>query len=401
MVPRSGKQKPTPAPNLSVVSNIPLSEPWLNGNEWDYLKECLDTNWVSSAGPFVERFEQAIKRQCRSAHAVPLVSGTAALHLALQVAGVQTGDYVIVSDLTFVAPVNAIRYLGARPILMDVQADTWQMDHELLAEKLAAETELREEGCYWPAGEGYIRALLPVHILGGSCNLEKLQQLAGQYQMALIEDASEALGALYDGKPCGSWGDMGVLSFNGNKIITSGGGGMLLCRENEQAVEARHLSTQARTDGLRYVHDQIGYNYRLSNLHAALGLAQLEQLDTFVLQRSRQADYYRNRLGELAVFGFQEHDPLCQPNHWLFSLVSPDKETLMQTLLKQEIQCRSLWTPMHQLPMFAESALWQREEGRSQSLRLFDGGISLPSSASLTESHLDRICEAIERFAKQ
>ncbi|MEL6589909.1 MAG: aminotransferase class I/II-fold pyridoxal phosphate-dependent enzyme [Bacteroidota bacterium] len=383
------------------MSNIPLSEPWLNGNEWAYLKECLDTNWVSSAGPFVERFEQAIKRQCRSAHAVPLISGTAALHLGLQVAGVQAGDYVIVSDMSFVASVNAIRYLGAKPILIDVQADTWQMDHELLAQKLESETELREEGCYWPAGKGYIRALLPVHILGGSCQLERLQQLAGQYQMALLEDASEALGALYDGKPCGSWGDMGVLSFNGNKIITSGGGGMLLCREYEQAAEAKHLSTQARTDGLRYVHDQLGYNYRLSNLHAALGLAQLEQLDTFVLRRSQNAYYYRTRLGELPELTFQEHDPLCQPNHWLFSLVSPDKEALMQALLEKEIQCRSLWTPMHQLQMHAEYSFWQREQAVAQSARLFEGGISLPSSASLNESQLDQVCEEIERFAKQ
>jgi len=259
---------------------ISLSEPHLNGNEWEYLKACLDTNWVSSAGPFVERFEKEIIRQVRVPNAVALASGTAALHLALIAAGVGPGDFVIVSDLTFVAPLNAIRYVGAIPILVDADPETWQMDHELVAQKLAEETELSPAGCYWPQGKGYIKAIMPVHILGGACEMERLRQIAGQYQMVLIEDASEALGTIHDGKPCGSWGDMGVLSFNGNKIITSGGGGMFLSQASEFAEKVRHLSTQARTDALRYVHDEVGYNYRLSNLHAAIGLAQLEQLDS-------------------------------------------------------------------------------------------------------------------------
>ncbi|MFK7921368.1 MAG: aminotransferase class I/II-fold pyridoxal phosphate-dependent enzyme [Bacteroidia bacterium] len=382
---------------------IPLSEPYLNGREWEYLKECLDTNWLSSAGPFVERFEREIIRQVRVPNAVALASGTAALHLALIAAGIGPGDFVLVSDLTFVAPVNAIKYVGATPILVDADPNTWQMDHELVAKKLAEETELREEGCYWPEGKGYIKAMLPVHILGGSCEMERLQQLAGQYQMILIEDASEALGTIHDGKPCGSWGDMGVLSFNGNKIITSGGGGMFLCQASEFAEEVRHLSTQARTDALHYIHDKIGYNYRISNLHAALGLAQLEQLDSFVLQRKNNAAYYQARLSTIPDLQFQTHEVFCQPNQWLFSIVIPDKEALMKQMLAAEIGCRSIWAPMHQLPMYQACSLWshaQLAEHKSESARIFSGGLSLPSSASLSEEEIDQVCTVIEAFAK-
>ncbi len=382
---------------------IPLSEPYLNGNEWEYLKECLDTNWVSSAGPFVERFEREIIKQVRVPHAVALASGTAALHLALIAAGVGPGDYVLVSDLTFVAPVNAIRYVGATPILVDADPRTWQMDHELLATKLASECEIREEGCYWIEGKGYIKALLPVHILGGACEMEHLQQLAGQYQMALIEDASEALGTIHDGKPCGSWGDMGVLSFNGNKIITSGGGGMFLCRESEFADRVKHLSTQARTDALRYVHDEIGFNYRLSNLHAAMGLAQLEQLDQFVLRRRKNAEKYTARLGQIEGIQFQEQEIFCQPNHWLFSILHPEKEALMAQLIKQKIGCRAIWRPMHQLPMYQDCSFWTANnspEDGAQSSRIASQGLSLPSSASLREEQLAFVCAQIEAFSE-
>ncbi|MEM6342627.1 MAG: LegC family aminotransferase [Bacteroidota bacterium] len=380
---------------------IPLSEPYLNGNEWEYLKECLDTNWVSSAGPFVERFEREVIRQVRVPNAVALASGTAGLHLALIVAGVGAGDYVLVSNLTFVAPVNAIRYLGATPILVDADPETWQMDHELLAQKLASETEIREEGCYWTKGEGYIKALLPVHILGGACEMERLQQLAGQYQMALVEDASEALGAVYDGKPCGSWGDMGVLSFNGNKIITSGGGGMFLSRESELAQKVRHLSTQARTDALRYGHDEIGYNYRLSNLHAAIGLAQLEQLEAFVLRRRNNTEKYTARLSQIEGIQLQKHEAFCQPNCWLFSILHPSKEALMAHLIDQGIGCRAIWKPMHQLPMYQDCSLWKANHFSTDdchSSRIAEQGLSLPSSASLKEEQLSFVCDQIEAF---
>ncbi|MEL7533100.1 MAG: LegC family aminotransferase [Bacteroidota bacterium] len=382
---------------------IPLSEPLLNGNEWAYLKECLDTNWVSSAGPFVERFEREIIRQVRVPNAVALASGTAALHLALIAAGVGAGDYVLVSDLTFVAPVNAIRYVGAIPILVDADPDTWQMDHELVAQKLSTETELKAEGCYWPAGDGYIKAMLPVHILGGACEMERLQQLAGQYQMVLIEDASEALGCIHDGKPCGSWGDMGVLSFNGNKIITSGGGGMFLSQESQFAERVKHLSTQAKTDALRYVHDEVGYNYRLSNLHAAMGLAQLEQLAGFVLQRRQKAEQYQARLADISDIQFQKHEPFCQPNHWLFSILHPHKEGLMAHLIEHGIGCRAIWAPMHQLPMYQDASLWQRQDAPTntpQSARIANNGLSLPSSASLSEEQLDFVCSQIEAFSE-
>lgn len=375
---------------------IPLSEPSFSGNEWQYVKECLDSGWISSASPFVGRFEAAVSALLPGTTGVALSSGTAALHLALRIAGVEAGDYVLVSDLTFVAPVNCIRYLGANPILVDVEPDTWQIDHTLLAQWLASETEMREQGCYWPAGKGYIKVLLPVHVMGACGAMPELQALAKQYQLRLVEDATEALGTQYDGQACGTFGDLSCLSFNGNKIITTGGGGMLMAARPDWAQQAAHLSTQARTDGLYYAHDTVGYNYRMPGLLAAVGLAQLECLVDFMQQRARNAQLYQAHLSERSDIRFQRHLPACQPNHWLTSFRSSVKEPILQALNQQGIQARSVWTPMHQLPMYADCYFLHHD---SVSTQIFAEGVSLPSSAGLAESEIEIVCDLINNIA--
>src|SRR5271157_5808253 len=247
---------------------IPLIVPEISGNVWRYVKECLDTNWVSSVGSYVDRFERMVAQHVRTKHAVATVNGTAALHIALLVAGVQPNDEVVVSTLTFIAPVNAIRYVGAWPVFIDAEPDYWQVDPSGVVDFL-------EQGCRWHKGALHNRltgrrvsAVIPVHILGHPVDLDPILEVARKYGLKVIEDATEGLGATYRGRPLGSIGDIGCFSFNGNKIITTGGGGMLATSNEEWAQKAKYLTTQAKDDPTEYVHSEIGYNYRLTNLLA-------------------------------------------------------------------------------------------------------------------------------------
>ena len=378
--------------------HIPLSEPVLKGKEWEYVKDCLDSGWISSASPFVSRFEEAIASHLGSGHAVALASGTAALHLALKIAGVKAGDYVLVSDLTFVAPVNAIRYVGAHPILVDPRLDTWQMDHHLLAEWLENETETREGSCYWPQGEGYIKAMIPVHILGGCGELDKLLQLSQDYGIPMIEDASESLGATYAGRSIGTWGQLSCLSFNGNKIITTGGGGMFWSQNPEPAKRARHLSTQARTDGIFYTHDEVGYNYRLPGVLAAIGLAQLEQLPQYLKARRDNARHYQSVLSACKTVQFQHHPEQSHANHWLVALRSIHKKEILNRLLSQNIHARNIWAPMHRLPMYQKAPYIQHQR---HSATLFEEVICLPSSANLGKKDIQRISQEVLKACRE
>ena len=261
-----------------AVDAIPLSVPEIRGNEWRYVKECLDTNWVSSVGAYVDRFEQMVAQQAETKHAVATVNGTAALHVALMVAGVQPEDEVLVSTLTFIAPVNAIRYVGAWPVFIDAEPTYWQMDPARVVEFL-------EQGCRWNDGALYNRrtgrrvtAVIPVHILGHPVDIDPIMAVARKFGLKVIEDATEGLGATYKGRSLGCLGDIACFSFNGNKIITTGGGGMIVTDNEEWARKAKYLTTQAKDDPIEYVHGEVGYNYRLTNLLAAVGCAQMEQL---------------------------------------------------------------------------------------------------------------------------
>ena len=275
---------------------IPLSVPEIRGNEWRYVKECLDTNWVSSGGSYVDRFEQLVAQQAETKYAVATVNGTSALHVALIVAGVQPEDEVLVSTLTFIAPVNTIRYVGAWPVFIDAEPTCWQMDPERVVEFL-------EKDCRWSDGRLYNRhtgrrvtAIIPVHILGHPVDLDPILAVAKKFGLKVIEDATEGLGATYKGRGLGSLGDIACFSFNGNKIITTGGGGMLVTNSEEWFTKAKYLTTQAKDDPIEYVHGEVGYNYRLTNLLAAVGCAQMEQLDSYVAIKRKIAARYTEKL---------------------------------------------------------------------------------------------------------
>ena len=271
---------------------IPLSVPTLGGREWEYIKECLDTNWVSSVGPFVDRFEQDVAARVDAGFAVAAVSGTAALHIALLVAGVREEDEVVIPNLTFVATANAVRYCGAHPVLVDLEPDHWQIDTGLVRRFLESDCESVDGELRNRRTGRRVGALMPVHLLGHPCNMDALSELAGTYGLPLVEDASESLGATFDGRPMGTIGDIGCFSFNGNKVITAGGGGMIVTDDEAWAKRAKHLRTQAKCDPIEYDHDEVGYNYRMVNVLAALGCAQLEQLDRFLeTKRSIAARY--------------------------------------------------------------------------------------------------------------
>lgn len=370
-----------------------LSAPHLNGNEWKYIKDCLDTGWVSSAGQYVERFEQAVAAFTGAQYAVACVNGTAALHLSLLAAGVTIDEYVLVPDLTFIASVNAIVYTGARPLLIDADAQTWQWDIELLAHFLQTHTYVDDAGvCRLHKDHKRIRAMLPVHILGNMCDMDRLTALAHTYGIVMIEDASEAMGSYYKGKHAGTFGKMGCFSFNGNKIITTGGGGMIVTNDKALAMRLKHLSTQAKTDSIEYIHDECGYNYRLVNVLAAMGVAQMEQLPDF-LQRKKAIDQqYKALLMGKKDFGFQAVLPEVSPNYWLMTVLTAEMPTLLARLTAQHIQARPLWRPMHLLPMFANDMFITQQK---QTAFLYAHALSIPCSVGITESEIRTVAEVL------
>ena len=335
---------------------IPLIVPEIRGNEWKYVKECLDTNWVSSVGSYVDRFEKMAAERAGTKYAIATVNGTAALHIALLLAGVRAEDEVIVSSLTFIAPANAVRYVGAWPIFIDAEPRYWQIDPAGVADFL-------DHGCAWDGHDlrnrrtgRRVRAILPVHILGHPADMDPIMEAAAKYSLPVIEDATECLGARYRGKHPGSVGDMGCFSFNGNKIITTGGGGMLVTNNAEWAGRARYLTTQAKDDPIEYVHNSIGYNYRLTNLLAAVGCAQMEMLDTFVEAKRRIANRYRESLGSLPGLRLPEEAAWSFSTFWMYTVLIDEKQSALDSreLLRQlgarKIQARPLWQPIHCSP---------------------------------------------------
>lgn len=377
----------TRPPSLAASPRVPLSVPCLSGREWDYVKECLDTGWVSSAGSFVKRFEEAAASLAGVPHAVATVNGTAALHVALKVIGLEPEEAVLVSNLTFVAPVNAIRYLGGAPIFMDAHPDTWQMDAGKLERFLKTQCERRDGHTIHKASRRRIRALLPVHILGLACDMDSLMALAADYGLAVVEDAAEALGVRYKGKQAGTFGDVGIFSFNGNKIITSGGGGMLVTADPKKAGHARYLTTQAKDDPDEYIHREIGFNYRLNNIQAALGLAQLEQLEEFIQKKNRIAHRYAQAFAETPGLSLMPAIPNVRATHWLYTvLLEPGasverRKQFIRILSEKGVESRPLWHPIHSLAPYRDYPAFEIENSQS----LYERAVSLPSSVGLSE----------------
>ena len=366
---------------------IPLSVPEIRGNEWKYIKECLDTNWVSSVGPFVGRFEEMVASYVGAKHGVATVNGTAALHVALLVAGVQPDDEVLVSTLTFIAPANAIRYVGAWPVFIDAEPDYWQMDPQRTVDFL-------EQACRWESGELHnkttgrrVKAILPVHILGHPVDLDPIINVARKFGLTVIEDATESLGAKYKGQMVGHLGDIACFSFNGNKLITTGGGGMIVTDDDDWAQRAHHLTTQAKDDPVEYIHNEIGFNYRLTNIQAALGYAQMERIDEYIDAKHRIAATYSEGMESQSGVHPMQQAPWAENVFWLFTVLideaqyGMDSRSLLKKLNEVGIQSRPLWQPMHLSPAHLES----EPDDCPVAGRLYREGLSLPCSVGLKE----------------
>ncbi len=381
---------------------VPLCVPELHGNEWAYIKECLDTNWVSSVGSFVDRFEQMVADFSGNKYAVAASSGTAALHIALLVAGIQPGDEVILSALTFIAPAYAIRYAGAWPVFIDSEPDYWQMDPEKLAEFLGKDCQWKNGALINRATSRQVRAIVPVHLLGHPCKMDEIVALARKYNLKVIEDATESLGAKFNDQMVGHIGDMACFSFNGNKLITTGGGGMIVTDNEACTKKAKYLTTQAKDDPLEYIHGEVGYNYRLTNIQAAMGCAQMEQVMEYVAIKRRIAREYEQALADVPGLTFMKEAPWATSVFWMYTILVDEKEygldsrALLLKLGREGIQSRPLWQPLHVSPVF--TALPKKDAPVAE--RLNRDAISLPCSVGLTSEEQARTIAAVRNAGR-
>ena len=371
-----------------------LSAPNIAGNEWKYVKDCLDTGWVSSVGAYVNQFEKIVADFAGAGYGVAAVNGTNALHIALMLSGVQRGDYVLLPNITFIASANAIKYCDADPILIDVHPRSWQMDLDLLEEFLADHTVVNdEEVLILKKDKRPIRAVMPVHVLGNMCDMERLMFIARRFHLKVVEDATEALGSYFKGRHVGSFGEFGCFSFNGNKIITTGGGGVIVTNDEALAKKAKHLTTQAKCDPFEYIHDEIGYNYRLVNVLAAIGVAQMEQLPGFIKRKKEIDAFYKNALSSVGDIRFQEVPEGVDPNCWLFTFQTEKQKQVLKHLNENEMQSRPFWMPMNQLRMF-QNDLYIRREDHSNAV--YRSCLSIPCSTNLKDEEAERVVRFIK-----
>ena len=376
-----------------MKSKIWLSSPHIGKNELNYVNEAFETNWIAPLGPHVNAFEEGLQEQTQTKYAAALSSGTSAIHLALILLGVKAGDTVFCQSITFSASANPISYQGAIPVFIDSENDTWNMDPKLL--KIALEDA--------KLNDKLPKAIIPVHLYGMPAKMNEIISIANEYNIPVIEDAAEALGARINEKPCGSFSDLGVLSFNGNKIITTSGGGALLSNNTEIIEKARFLATQARDLAPHYQHSHIGYNYRMSNVLAGIGRGQLEVLNDRVKSRRNNFERYKQYFLKQKDAGFdinfQEEPQGYYSNRWLTCiLVDPTKnkglsrEEIRLRMDTENIETRPLWKPMHQQPVFATSKNYLN----GVSDKLFENGLCLPSGSNLTEEEFERIFNSLD-----
>jgi pyridoxal phosphate-dependent aminotransferase EpsN len=375
--------------DYSLMKRIYLSPPHLDGRERELLLKAFESNWITTLGPQVDAFEHDICERVGVPYATALASGTSALHLALINLGIQQGDEVLCSTFTFVASANPITYCGASPVFIDSSPDTWNMDPLLLEEELRVCSK-----------KGKLpRALIVVDLYGQSADYDPILKLCAEYGVPIIEDAAEALGTTYKGKSAGSFGVMGVLSFNGNKIITTSGGGMLVSANKVYVDHARFLATQARDPAPHYQHSHIGYNYRLSNILAAIGRGQLENLDKKIARRKEINHFYREAFADVAGIEFMPIAPYGEPNYWLTCItVDPSqsrasREDIRLALEKENIESRPLWKPMHLQPIFQSC----RIRRGAVTEKLFADGLCLPSGSGMTTSDLNRVVDIVRK----
>ncbi len=378
---------------------IPLSVPYLNGNEWKYVKDCLDTGWISSAGSYVTQFEEQIASFVGAKYGIACMNGTVGLHIAQLLAGVTSEDYVIAPNVTFIATLNAIKYTGASPILIDVDPNSWQMDLNLLENFLDENVVIREfQGVlqsYHKPTNKRIKAIMPVHVLGNMGEMNKLMEIASKFHLDIIEDSTEALGSYFQKKHAGSFGKFGVFSFNGNKIISTGGGGVIVTNDEELAKKAKHLTTQAKVSSMEYIHDEIGYNYRLVNVLAAIGVAQMEEFPTLLESKRKMDHFYRTQLNGVGDIVFQEVSDEVDANCWLFTFKTKYMRQLLSFLNDNGVQSRPFWMPMNQLEMFKNDIFISND---NQSEQVYASSISIPSSAGISLEEMQTVVSKIKLF---
>ena len=379
---------------------VPLCEPSIQGNEWKYIKDCLDTNWVSSVGKYVDAFENTIAEYLGVQYAIATVNGTSALHTALLVAGIKPNDEVLTSTLTFIAPANAIRYVGAWPIFIDAEMQYWQMDIDKL-------TDFIRNKCSWKNGNlinnlthRKITAILPVHVLGHPSNMKPIMNLAKKYNLKVIEDCTESLGSKYSDNMSGSFGDMSCFSFNGNKLITTGGGGMITTNNQRFAEKAKHLTTQAKSHNIEYIHDEIGYNYRLTNIQAAMGVAQMERINEYIECKQLIAKNYNTALESNDAIITMKEAPWAKSVWWMYTILinqkisKIDSRSLLKSLDEVRIQTRPLWQPLHMSSAHSNS----QATDCSKSELLYQQSLSLPCSVGLNTKDQDLVISKIESY---
>lgn len=371
---------------------ILLSTPHMGDAEFAFVREAFETNWIAPVGPHIEAFEREFCQVVGAAHAAAVTSGTAAIHLALRLVGVQPGDEVICSTLTFVATANPILYQGATPIFIDSDRTSWNMNPDLLQTTLAQRAQVGK----------LPKAVLLVHLYGQSADIAPILAACERYDIPLIEDAAESLGATYQGRMTGSFGRIGIYSFNGNKMITTSGGGMLVSQDNELMAQARFLATQARDPAPHYQHSHLGYNYRLSNVLAGIGRGQLQVLSDRIAARRRNFAYYQSALAHLPGLEWMPEAPFGTSTRWLSCLtINPtqfgcDREQIRLILAAQNIETRPVWKPLHLQPLFQKYPAIAGSVAED----LFNRGLCLPSGSNLSEAELVRVTEAIIACAK-
>jgi pyridoxal phosphate-dependent aminotransferase EpsN len=368
-----------------------LSSPHMSGQEHKYINEAFETNWVAPLGPNVDAFEEEIAKYVGASEAVAVNSGTAAIHLALSLLGVGNGDKVFCSSLTFIASANPIIYQGAEPVFIDSEPETWNMSPQALE---SAFDDALMDGTL-------PKAVIVVNLYGQSAKMEEIIAICNQYEVPIIEDAAESLGAMYKGKASGTFGKFGIFSFNGNKIITTSGGGMLVSEDREALQRARFLATQARDAAPHYQHSQIGFNYRLSNILAGIGRAQLEVLDERVASRRAVFQRYYDELSHLPGFTFMPELKDTFSNRWLTALTINEKEAgisvtdIVNVLSAENIEARPVWKPLHLQPVFSERKYYPHTDQESVSETLFNNGLCLPSGSNMAEEDIDTVIHYI------
>jgi len=375
---------------MTNKKRIYLSPPHMSGHEMRYIKEAFDQNWIAPLGPNVDAFETKLAQYCGVQRAAALSSGTASIHLALIILGVGPGDEVITSTFTFSATVNPIVYQGATPVLIDSEDSTWNMDPGLLESAIIDRLKRNK----------VIKAIIPVHLYGMPANMREILSIADHYGIPVIEDAAEALGSKYEGKPVGSLGKLGILSFNGNKIITTSGGGALISNDEALIDKAKYLATQARDEAPHYQHSEIGYNYRMSNVLAGIGRGQMEVIDEVVRERRMNYEFYNKNIEKFPGIQFQtEPSDIYFSNHWLTTiLIDPisagvTKEIIQDEFEEENIEARPLWKPMHLQPVFKSAPAYLN--GVSE--RLFKNGLCLPSGTNMSDEEKDRVMQVLLR----